>query len=82
MLEREFASPELARRIVRLPSFHFIARTIKDNEPEVSESVTVRKKVKKLGDEPPRGAVVGDSIMCWGTKRSIIEKKVSRFLAS
>ena len=56
LLEKEFAVEGLAKQIVNLPSFHFIARKLEHFRPVVSDIVTARKKVKKFGDEPPRGA--------------------------
>ena len=81
-LEREFASESLAKRIVNLPSFHFIARKLEQNEPRTSEMVTARKKVKKLGDEPPRGAVIGESLKIWSRDRNEQATKIERLLAS
>lgn len=82
LLAKEFHDEELARQIVNLPNYRFYARTIRDNSPEISDEVTARKKVKKLGDEPPRGAVIAESTQHWGTDRKAVEAKVQKFLSS
>ena len=80
-LEKEFAHEGLAHHIVKLPNYNFIARTIKDNSPDVSAMVTARKKIKKIGDEPPRRAVIRRSLERWGTDRKEVEEKIRKFLA-
>jgi hypothetical protein len=82
LLAKEFHDPELAGEIVNLPSYRFRARTIREDIPEISPEVTARKKVKKLGDEPPRGAVIEESTRHWGTDRAAVEAKVQKFLRS
>jgi hypothetical protein len=81
LLEKEFAMEGLAKEIVNLPSFHFIARKLENFAPAVSHMVTARKKVKKFGDEPPRGAVIGESLKRWGADRKKMEEYIKKFLS-
>jgi hypothetical protein len=81
-LADEWHDEEVAREIVNLPSFHFIGRRLVEGTPELSHMVTARKKVKKLGNEPPRGAVIAESSRRWGIARDEAAKKVREFLTS
>jgi energy-coupling factor transporter ATP-binding protein EcfA2 len=82
ILQDEFAVQGLAENIVKLPNFTFVARKLQDNIPYVSHAITARKKIKKLGDEPPRGAVQGESLNKWGTPRKDVLEKINKFLAA
>jgi hypothetical protein len=81
-LAAEFHDETIAREIVNLPNFNFIGRRIVDGSPELSYMVTARKKVRKLGNEPPRGAVIKESARRWGSERKDIEAKIQKFLST
>ncbi len=80
ILADEMDDEGLVHHIVNMASFRFIGRTLINYSPSISDTITARSKVKKLGDEPPRGAVIGESLKRWGRDRKEMREKVKTLL--
>ena len=79
-IENNYLDEGAAKLIVGLPNYQFICYTIEDGQPMPSPVVKSRNKIKKIGDEPPRGAVIAESLRRYGANRKEMDEKMLKFL--
>jgi hypothetical protein len=81
-IEENFLEDGLSKLIVNLSNYEFRAHTIsKSGVPVMSGLIRARAKIKKLGNEPPAGAVIAESLRRWGSPRAAIDEKMLKFIA-
>jgi hypothetical protein len=80
-IENNYLDDGAAKLIVGLQSYQFMCYHIDENLPLHSGVVKARKKIRKLGNEPPPGAVMAESFRRYGALRTVTEEKMLKFLA-
>ncbi len=81
-IEDNYREPGFANQIVSLSNYQFVAHYVRKGQPLSSGLITAKAKVKKLGGEPPAGAVIGESLRRWGAPKSDTDRKMLEFLSS
>jgi DNA helicase HerA-like ATPase len=79
-IEDNYLDQGAAKLIVGLPNYQFISYRIENDVPVPSPVIKSRNKIKKLGDEPPRGAVIAESLRRYGADRKATDEKMLKFL--
>lgn len=80
ILEDNYLDPGLSSQIVKLEDYTFIARFKDNGLPLTSGVIHARAKTKKLGNEPPKGAVIAESIKRYSANREKSDKQILDFL--
>lgn len=70
LIEENYREAGRAQQIVNLHNYQFVAHTVRNNVPVASGVIEAKAKVKKLGNEPPSGAVIAESLRRWSTQRT------------
>lgn len=84
LIEKNYREQEqgMAKKIVELHDYQFIAHYKRGGIPLTSLIIDARAKVKKLGNEPPANAVIRESLRRWGSPRADLEADMVKLLAS
>jgi hypothetical protein len=82
LIEENFYLEGLAHQIVGLSNYQFVSPHVSSNVPVISGAVICHSKVKKIGNEPPPGAVIAESIRRYSPDPAKVEADTLRFLAS
>ena len=79
-IEDNFYIDGLSHQLVQLYNYNFVAARVTNNVPTVSGVIACHSKVKKLGNEPPPGAVIAESIRRYSPDPKKIEADTLKFL--
>jgi hypothetical protein len=80
ILEENYLDQGLSNQLVNLPDYHFVCRYKDKGLPLASGVIKSRAKTKKLGDEPPGPAVIGESIRRYAANREKSDREILQFL--
>lgn len=81
IVEKNYREEYLANRLVKLPDYHFISCYKEDGKVYCSDPIKSQAKIKKIGDEPPMGAVIWESHKRYGANREETDRKQLELLA-
>jgi hypothetical protein len=82
ILEKNYRQEYMANRLVELPDYHFWCCYKENGKIQHDKMIKSRAKTKKLGDEPPMGAVIWESHKRYGANSEKIDRQALEFLAS
>ncbi|MGB8006431.1 MAG: type IV secretion system DNA-binding domain-containing protein [Terriglobales bacterium] len=72
-----FGDKDIAESLVKLPNYQFVAWTMNQNQPELSEPVNLTDKPQIHGDELPARKAIAWALDNTGTPKEEIEKHVN-----
>jgi len=75
-----FGDKDIAESLVKLPNYQFVAWTMNDNQPELSEPVHLIDKPPLYGDELPARKAIAWAMDNTGTEKPEIDKRITEAL--
>jgi DNA helicase HerA-like ATPase len=76
----EYPEELRAADITALPRYTFYCRTFRDDSPEVSK-INSYPAIRERGDEANPTKLIKQSLMRWGSKKTEVEAKITKFLS-
>jgi hypothetical protein len=71
---------DISNHIINLPRYQFYVRSFENDLPIVRR-IEAYDNLKKRGDEANPTKLIKQSLMRWGTKKTITEQNIRRFLS-
>lgn len=75
-----FGDKEIAEQFVRLPNYQFVAFTMSDNQPLLSDPVSLIERPEPTGDELPARKAIAWAMANTGKPKKEIESDIARIL--
>lgn len=82
ILEENYLDYGLAQQLVDLQDYRFVAHYKRSGIPLSSGEIKSLAKIKKIGNEPPMGAIIAESIRRYSANREHAEKSIQKSLAN
>jgi DNA helicase HerA-like ATPase len=75
-----FGDKDIAEQLVKLPNYHFVAFTMENGQPVLSDPVVLTERPEAAGDEVPARKAIAWAAHNTGTPKAEIEKQIAQTL--
>src|ERR1035437_1115751 len=75
-----FGDKDIAEQLVKLPNYHFVAFTMENGQPVLSDPVILTERPEAAGDEVPARKAIAWAAHNTGTPKQEVEKQIAQSL--